>query len=138
MSTSNTNTPPQRLHGIANYEGDQDYKIYCNGEACVGDEVAFRRAIFKFQAGVAVHSHYQLTLAKIKNQTMSPAGQISYTLELCDGKNSRISERNLYSQQLFRKPWEDEEARDVLAAEKRKRIAIQLTAKSGQEDMFGF
>lgn len=104
------------------FAGDETYSRDCTGDACVGDEVRFERAVFKGEYPDSTFSHLDLVTGKIVRDSYGKAkGQHTFTLDLDDGSTTRIKGHNLYANGLFRKPWPDESVRDEVLNEKHAR-----------------
>ncbi len=92
--------------------------VYCediSGDACVGDEVIFLRAIFGGSKKNPKFLHHEVVLGKIVNDSYgSQQGQHTFTLLTPEGDKTLIKGRNLYRNGLFAKPRGDEERREFL------------------------
>jgi hypothetical protein len=99
-----------------------NFSIVCTGDACVGDEVCFKKSIFSGTypkctfigteeiQGTIVKESY----GKIKQQH-------TFTLMLPNGAKMLIKGRNLYRNGCNRKPWQDELLRSSVLDEKHTR-----------------
>ena len=104
------------------YSGDDDYHINCTGDCVVGDEVRFERAVFSGSFRRPTFVGFEIITAKIVNDSYGPdKQQHTFSLKTEDGDNILIKGRNLYRNGVYRKPWEDEAARDIIVDEKHKR-----------------
>ena len=93
-----------------------DYNIDCTGNACIGDEVQFEKAIFsggsfgkwgkpaKFVGTEIIEGKI------IKDSYGKDKQQHTFTLETISGK-MLVKGRNLYRNGCMRKPWDDENER---------------------------
>ena len=134
------------LNKFEEYLGDSEYSILCVGDAVAGDEIAFRRPKFRwccggFMLGFSKFDHYEMVVAKVAKvtkRTTSKTGLINYSLEIIGSKSSKITEKNLYSQKIYRKPWVDEVARKAIAKQNRMQLAREAAAVNSTADMFGF
>jgi hypothetical protein len=111
----------------SSYEGDRTYSICCTGDAVVGDEVRFDRALFGGSWRKPMFVGVELVTGKIIRDNYGVnKQQHTFTLHV-GGKRTgyeiRIKGRNLYRNGLWRKPWADEAARAAVAKEKHKRGA---------------
>lgn len=104
------------------YNGDETYTINATGDACVGDEVRFERAVFGGSFRKPTFLGYELVTGKIVADSYGKAKQQhTFTLALSDGTTLRIMGRNLYRNGLWRKQWADESERTRVLAEKHAR-----------------
>jgi hypothetical protein len=101
-----------------------EYSIKATGDACVGDEVAFERAIFTGSFRRPKFAGMELVIGKIIADSYgSRKQQHTFTILLQDGRKTFIKGRNLYANGLYRKPWADEKARYAALEEKHARGA---------------
>lgn|SRR3990167_1376290 len=103
-----------------------DYNIDCTGNACIGDEVQFEKAIFsggsfgkwgkpaKFVGTEIIEGKI------IKDSYGKDKQQHTFTLETISGK-MLVKGRNLYRNGCMRKPWDDENERIKFLEEKYQR-----------------
>jgi hypothetical protein len=104
------------------FYGDDTYSIRCTGDAVVGDEVAFERAVFSGSYKRPQFEGYELVKGRIISDSYgSERQQHTFTLLLEDGRKMRIKGRNLYKHGTWRKPWSDESKRLEALAEKHER-----------------
>ncbi len=104
------------------YQGDEVYKICCTGDAVVGDEVRFERALFGGTWWKPEFLEFELLTGKIIRDSYGrDKQQHTFTLLLDCGSEIRIKGRNLYAEGLWRKSWPDEESRVVAVEEKHRR-----------------
>jgi hypothetical protein len=93
--------------------------IDCKGDAVVGDEEAFEHALFTGSYKKATLVGFELIKAKmVKESYGADKQQHTFTLSLPDGSTKRIKGRNLYRNDLWRKPWADPSLRSIVAEEK--------------------
>jgi hypothetical protein len=118
---------------MANIEINSAYSVLCAGDAVVGDEITFRRAVMIYKKGNYTFDRYDLITAKIIKETPK-----CYSLEMTNGETIQIMQKIMYKEQLFRKPWDDETAREELADEKRIKNAKLSQIDDKTIDMFGF
>ena len=110
------------LKSKADFSGDKVYKINTTGDAVVGDEVSFDRAIFSGSFRKPKFEGYQNIKGKIiKDSYGADKQQHTFTIEMPDGSKTRIKGRNLYKEGTYRKPWKDESLRKGVAEEKHQR-----------------
>lgn len=99
----------ESLIDISTKEG---YAIDCTGDATIGDEIIFSRATFTGSFRRPKFAGYEKIRAKITGSSYGEKkSQHTFTLTLSDGKTTLIKGRNLYSISVFRKKWNDENAR---------------------------
>jgi hypothetical protein len=107
------------------YQGDRVYSICSTGDAVVGDQVRFDRALFCGSWRKPVFLGYERVTGKILRDSYgSDKQQHTFTLRIggqCTGYEIRIKGRNLYRNGLWRKLWPDEALRDAAAKEKHQR-----------------
>jgi hypothetical protein len=104
------------------YKGDNEYHTNCTGDACLGDEVRFERAVFTGSYRAAKFAGYELITGVIVNDSYgAEKQQHTFTLLLPDGSKARIKGRNLYANGLYRKLWADESKRILALNEKHAR-----------------
>lgn len=98
------------------------YSINATGDAVVGDEVEFKRAIFTGSFRSPTFAGHETVRGKIiKDSYGADKQQHTFTLVDDAGKEFRIKGRNLYREGLARRPWSDEAARGIAADEKHTR-----------------
>jgi hypothetical protein len=101
-----------------------EYSINATGDACVGDEVAFERAIFTGSFRRPKFAGMELVVGKIVADSYgSREQQHTFTILLQDGRKTFIKGRNLYANGLYRKPWANEQERWAVLQEKHARGA---------------
>lgn len=106
----------------ATYRGDETYSVSCAGDACVGDEVRFERAVFAGSFRKPVFVGYELLTGVIVADSYGKAKQQhTFTIRTEDGSEIRIKGRNLYRHGVWRKPWADEGERRKVLEEKHAR-----------------
>jgi len=87
------------------------YSIDCTGDCRIGDEIKFEKAVFKGDWRNPAFSHLETIEGKIVKIGKGPkTGQLTFTVETSSG-HLRIRARNLYRNGVFRKKWDDENAR---------------------------
>ena len=110
------------MSGTKSWDGDDDYRINCTGDAVVGDEVRFERAVFSGSYRSPKFEGFELVTGQIVSESYGQEKQQhTFTLELEDGKKSRIKGRNLYKNGVWRKLWADESLREEARREKHER-----------------
>jgi len=98
------------------------YTIDCTGDACVGDEVEFERAIFSGSFRKPKFVGTETIRGKIIFDSYgAQKQQHTFTLLLENGEKTLIKGRNLYRNGCRRKPWDDEGKRSLVLAEKHER-----------------
>ena len=106
----------------SSFRGDGKHSIQATGDVVVGDKVKFERAKFTGSFRNAKFAGFELVEAKvIKDSYGKDKQQHTFTLEHPSGETSRIKGRNLYANGVYRQPWENEEDRKKVAAEKHAR-----------------
>jgi hypothetical protein len=106
------------------------YIIDCTGDAVAGDEVTFDRAVFVGSYPNSKFSHNETVEAIIVAESYGEKKQQhTFTLELPNGKKTRIKGRNLYRNELFRKPWASESKRVEALQEKHQRGDLARTER---------
>ena len=106
------------------------YIIDSTGDAVVGDEVKFQRAIFTGTYPNAKFSHDETIEAVVISDSYGEQKQQhTFTLLLPNGKKTRIKVRKLYRNKVFRKPWFDESKRMEALQEKHKRGDLARTER---------
>lgn len=104
------------------FRGDAEFSICCTGDAVVGDEVRFERAVFGGSFRRPKFAGFELITGKIVRDSYGrDKQQHTFTLELADGATLRIKGRNLYANGVYRRPWADESARQAARDEKHAR-----------------
>lgn len=104
------------------FEGDHIYFIDCTGDAVIGDEVKFSRAIFSGPHTNPKLEGYEIISGQIISESYGQKKQQhTFTLLLADGRKTRIKGRNLYRHGVWRRKWEDEKERSKALAEKHER-----------------
>jgi hypothetical protein len=89
-----------------------EYSIDATGDAVVGDEVAFEKAVFTGSFRRPKFAGTVLVIGKIIADSYGyQKQQHTFTLLLPNGEKLRIKGRNLYRNRLYRKPWPDEQKR---------------------------
>jgi len=66
------------------------------GDACAGDEIIFFKAQFTGGYKNATYLGHEMIKAVILKESYGSTGQHTFTLQLEDGKKTRIKGRNLY------------------------------------------
>lgn len=94
------------------------YTIFCTGDCCKGDEIAFFNA---------AKSSERLYGKIIKESYGAEKQQHTFTIEV-DGETMKIKGRNLYKNNVTRKSWANEEERKRVIEEKHERGAAARTA----------
>lgn len=104
------------------FAGDEVYSIDCTGDACIGDEVRFSRAIWSGNYPKAKFIENLIVEGTIINDSYGAAEQQhTFTLQYENGKVSLIKGRNLYENGIWRKRWLNEKAREVVLKNKHDR-----------------
>lgn len=99
-----------------------DYTINCTGDACVGDHVKFRRAVFEGRYPNSRFVGTQEIQGRIIRESYgAKKQQHTFTIKMDDGTITLVKGRNLYRYGVFRKPWKDESKRELVLAEKHSR-----------------
>lgn len=125
------------LRPKADFFGDKTYKMDATGDAVVGDEVSFDRAVFSGSFRNPRFDGYQNIKGKIiKDSYGAEKQQHTFTIELPDGSKTRIKGRNLYKEGTYRKPWKDESLRKVAAEEKHKRGDVAREKRAHRKSTF--
>lgn len=92
------------------------YSDDITGDACVGDEVIFLRAIFGGSLKNPKFLRHEIVEGKIVNDSYgSQRGQHTFTLLTANGEKTLIKGRNLYRNGLFAKPRNEEERSEALS-----------------------
>ena len=98
------------------------FTINCTGNCVVGDFVQFERAVFTGSYRNARFSHNETVEGEIIRDSYGAAKQQhTFTIQLPNGKTTRIKGRNLYRNGTMRKPWADESKRQEALKEKHTR-----------------
>jgi len=104
------------------FKGDSEYWISATGDAVVGDEVKFSRAVFEGSYTNPRFAGYEVIEGKIiKDSYGADKQQHTFTLQLKDGSKMRIKGRNLYREGLYRKEWDNGVKRKEALEEKHNR-----------------
>ncbi len=115
-----------------------EYTIDCKGDAVVGDEIEFQKAVFTGSFRNAKFSHYETIRGKIvKDSYGAKKQQHTFTIETAD-KTFRIKGRNLYAKEIMRKPWANESQRRLAQEEKHERgdVARRMREIRRQESFY--
>lgn len=103
----------------SDYAGDSEYSIGCTGDAVVGDEVRFERAMFSGSFRNAKFAGFETITGKIVRDSYGrDKQQHTFTIERGDLALLKIKGRNLYANGTYRKLWTDESQRHAAADEK--------------------
>jgi hypothetical protein len=122
----------------SDFHGDEEFCVACTGDAVVGDHVAFERATFTGSFKNAKFAGFERIVGEIIADSYGKdKQQHTFTLLLQNGAKLRIKGRNLYSNGLYRKPWENESARRDAADEKHARGKTARTVRDLRRD-WGF
>ena len=98
------------------------FTINCTGNCVVGDFVQFERAVFTGSYRNAKFSHNETVEGEIiRDSYGAEKQQHTFTIQLPNGKTTRIKGRNLYRNGTMRKPWADENERLEALREKHAR-----------------
>ncbi len=117
------------------FGGDEEYSVWCTGDAVVGDEVRFERAKFAGSFRNAKFAGFERLTGKIISDSYGrDKQQHTFTLALVDGTEVRIKGRNLYANGLYRKPWADEAARGEVQIEKHARGDVARAARAMRKE----
>lgn len=104
------------------YAGDAEYCLDTTGDAVAGDDVRFARAVFSGSYRKPVFSGFELVTGKIVRESYgAETAQHTFTLDLGEGRTTRIKGRNLYKHGVWRRRWADETIRDAVLEEKHRR-----------------
>jgi len=115
---------------------NEDYTIDCTGDACVGDEVRFERAIFSGSFRKPKFAGTEIVEGKIVSDSYGKEKQQhTFTLLLHDGKRLLIKGRNLYRNGCKRKPWKNEDERLKVLDEKHSRGEDARTMRFYRKEM---
>lgn len=107
---------------IEAFKGDDIYSINCTGDACKGDFVKFSRATFVGSYKKPRFNGYEIIEGQIISDSYGKdKQQHTFTILLNNGEKTMIKGRNLYRNECFRKPWEDENIRNINLNEKHER-----------------
>jgi len=103
-------------------EGKGDYIINTK-DIVIGDEILFNRALFTGSYTNATYIGVEILEAKILKESYGKdKQQHTFTLlNIKTNKTFRIKGRNIYSLNVYRKEWIDEDARQEIADEKHER-----------------
>jgi hypothetical protein len=106
------------------------YIIDCTGDAVLGDELTFERAVFIGSYPNAKFSHNETVEAVVISESYgAKKQQHTFTLLLPNGEKTMIKGRNLYRNGVFRKPWFDESKREEALKEKHRRGDLARTER---------
>ena len=106
----------------SDYHGDVVYSINCTGDVVVGDEVCFNKATFSGSFRSAKFAGFEKITGKvIKDSYGADKQQHTFTLQRPDGTIFLIKGRVLYREGTWRKPWQNETDRKIVADEKHER-----------------
>ena len=120
------------------FTGNDTYSINTTGDSVTGDHVCFERAIFSGTYKRPKFEGYELVEAVIiKESYGKQSGQHTFTLQDSSGNTFLIKGRNLYRNGLWRKPWDDENARKLVAEEKHKRGKISRLGIRRERESIG-
>ena len=115
-------------------EFEADYPVDITGDACVGDEVVFLRAVFGGSKRNPKFLRNDVVLGKIVNDSYgSQRGQHTFTLLTAEGEKTLIKGRNLYRNGLFAKP-RNAEVRQKALSEKHARGMENFVSKENRKD----
>lgn len=104
------------------FRGDLTYSINCTGDAVVGDQVCFDRAVFVGTYPKSRFDGYERIQGVIVSESYgATTGQHTFTIQVTNGEKIRIKGRNLYRNGLYRKKWDDETRRFAAQDEKHHR-----------------
>lgn len=104
------------------YHGDAEFAICCTGDAVVGDQVRFERAVFGGSYKRPRFLHFELVTGNIVGDSYgAERQQHTFTIELAGGQATLIKGRNLYREGVWRKPWPNESERKAALVEKHAR-----------------
>jgi len=121
------------------FSGDEEFNINCTGDACVGDEVRFSRAVFSGSFRKPKFCGYEIVTGKIIADSYGAAKQQhTFTIALECGQKTLIKGRNLYKNGVFRRAWADERARDAVLDEKHSRGEIARKISTARKQRFFF
>jgi hypothetical protein len=113
---------------------EADYPVDITGDACVGDEVVFLRAVFTGSRRNPKFLRNEVVEVRIINDSYgSQRGQHTFTLLTAEGDKTLIKGRNLYRNGLFAKPRNAEERQKALS-EKHARGMENFVRKENRKD----
>ena len=113
---------------------EADYPVDITGDACVGDEVVFLRAIFGGSLKNPKFLRNEIVQGTIIADSYGAArGQHTFTVLKEDGVKLLIKGRNLYRNGLFAKPRNEEERSEALS-EKHERGMDNFVRRENQRD----
>lgn len=113
------------------FQGDAIYNINCTGDACVGDEVRFQRAIFAGSFTKPKFAGFETVTGEIIADSYGRVKQQhTFTILTTSGSKTLIKGRNLYANGTWRKRWVDEEQRLKALVEKHHRGAHARNARA--------
>ena len=109
------------------------YTINCTGDACVGDEICFEKAIFEGNYPRSKFSHLEMVFGTIIRDSYGKRKQQpTFSLQLDQGGELLVKGRNLYRNGCYRKQWVDEIEREAIIDEKHKRGNIARKASESR------
>lgn len=110
-----------------------EYSIRVYGDAVVGDHVRFPRARFGGSYRRPTFLGFEIIEAEIVSDSYgAEKQQHTFTIRLADGQKTTIKGRNLYREPLYRRPWEDESAREAARDEKHERGEAARAARESR------
>ena len=100
-----------------------DYPIPTN-DVVVGDEITFTKNVYIGAYPRSKFSHYEQVQGTVIHESYGNVRQQhTFTIQRPDGTKFQIKGRNLYRNRVYRKYWQDEDARKDVAKEKHERGA---------------
>lgn len=92
-----------------------EYTENVTGNACVGDEVVFARAVFSGSYPNSKFDYFEMVQGKIiKDSYGKDKQQHTFIIEDSDGNKTRVKGRNIYKHLTLAKPRDKEERNNVL------------------------
>ena len=105
-----------------------EFSVDCTGNACAGDEITFREAVYGGSFRKPLFRGHRMIAARILRDSYGQLkGQHTFTLEvlasqgvdpLQEGQVIKRKGRNIYREGTRRKRWADEAAREVALQDK--------------------
>jgi hypothetical protein len=112
------------------------YTVDCTGDACVGDQVKFERAVFTGSFKKPKFSHNETIEGEIiRDSYGDKKQQHTFTLRLSDESIILIKGRNLYRNGCLRAEWKDEKERAKILSEKHNRGSAARSARKSRKEI---
>lgn len=100
-----------------------DYPIPTR-DVVTGDEIIFTKNVYTGAYPRSKFSHYEQVQGTVIHESYGEVRQQhTFTIQRFDGTKFQIKGRNLYRNSVYRKYWDDEDARKEIAKEKHERGA---------------